>query len=777
MAENLSNTSLAALLTELTEIVQTLVKKDLSNSGMATLLTDFTELVQKIVKKDVPGEVRLEHMAVTLEGVTDDLKTYCSSWKTATQQAEDGARQVAQGNEEIEETKKHMVKKNEELEERRRHMAEMEVQLEQRRKQIDEQEEQSHRRASELEARERLLDERMADLEKKEKRLQQQSAEFEQIERNSRDEQARLQAEAAVNESKQLELEQAHRTWKQESKAAREANNRRSNELGRREDQLKTFQQTLVQLSENVNNNLAAVKEEHNANKQLLPVIQTKHQRMRKLKDSLEQTSNSCSRQLEVIGGSTQVINRYEVHHAQKLVDLREKISSLSTVLNKQAEQAKGIPKDIQVAEIEYEKLVTETESRLRRFSASIDAVTATGSRLDAVTTRIDKVRDNSNQLGIISTKIETVTANSSQLEAVSTAIDKVTDASSGLVAASTKIDNVTKDSGRLDGISSKIDDITNFGNGLDELSTKFQAFQPAVVETLQELTDAMSKAKADASAAEADASKTKADCQRSLVHHSVSRYEESRAKRGLGPGSPEKPVSKRRRLNSVGSAGMLTNFGPPKPLPENIMDRIPSPRNRGRVVRHENARREVDTSPTRTPASRASGLLGSSINDSSSMDPATATGQTIFNPESSSPGTLLQSSQSTVSATGPPGLSGASDEAKDVWRQIEFPTNWDIGASQTLLHGFNKATGKHVALKSRPAGLLNSSSAQPNCFLCRVSKTKSALDNGDDKSCSNCKAKMWPCVRVSFIADDLANVEYDEDGEGKRWKLTVRED
>ncbi len=762
--------------------------EDLSITSMAALLTDFTKLVQNIVKMDLSREEQLEHMAGTLEAVTDELKTYCSSWKTATQQAEDGARQMAQSNEEIEEMKKNMANKNEELEERRGHMAEKEEQLEQRIKQIDEREEQSHeqsnRRASELEARERRLDERIAD------------------------------------------LEQVHSAWKQESEATHKANIRRSNALERREDQLKTIQQTLFMLNANVNNNLAAVKEEHNANKMLLPVIQTKHQRMRKLKDSLEQTSNSCKKQLEAIRVSTQGLNEFETYHAQVLASLREEISSLSTALIKQAEQAKGIPKDIQVAEIEYEKLVTETERRLRRFSASIDAVTATGSRLDAVTTKIDKVRtnssqletistkietvaanssqleevstaidkvtdassrldvvttkidkvrDNSSQLETISTKIEAVTANSSQLEAVSTAIDKVTDASSRLDAVTTKIGNVTEDSGRLDRISSKIDNVTNFGNGLDELSTKLQAFQPALVETLQELTDAMSKAKADASKAEADASKTKADCQRSLVHHSVSRYEESRAKRGLGPDSPEKPVSKRRRRqNSVGSAGMLTNFGPPEPLPEDIVTRIPSPRNRGRVVLVENARREVDTSPTRTPQSGAQGLLGSSIESSSSMDPATATGQTIFNPVSSSPGTLIQSSQSTDSATCPPGLSRASDGVKDVWRQIELPIDWDKGASQTLLHGFNKANKKTPM--SRPAGLLDCSSAQPNYFLCRVSKMKSALDNGNDKSCSNCKVKMWPCVRVSFVADDLANVEYNEDGEEKRWKLTIRE-
>ena len=308
--------------------------EDLSNNSMTALLTEFTELVQNIVKIDMPQEEELEHMAGTLEAVTDKLKTYCSSWKTATQQAEDEARQMAQSNKEIEETKKNMADKNEELEKRRRHMAEREEQLEQRRKRIDEQEEQLHRRASDLEAKERLFDR-----------------------------------------------------------------------------------------------------------------------------------------------------------------------------------------------------------------------------------------------------------------------------------------------------ISSKIGNATNIGNGLDELSTKLRAFQPAVVETLQGLTDALSKAKADASKAEADASKTKADCQRSLVHHSVSRYEESRAKRGLGPSPPEMPVSKRRRRqNSVGSAGMLTNFGPPEPLPEDIIERIPSPRNRGRVVRVENARREVDNSPTRTP-SGAQGLLGSSTEFSSSIDPATATG------------------------------------------------------------------------------------------------------------------------------------------------------
>ena len=412
---------MAALLTEVTEIAQTIVKKDLSNSSMAALLTEFTELIQNIVKINMPREEQLEQMAVTLEGVTDELKTYCSSWKTATQQAEDGARQMAQGNEEIEETKKNMADKNEELEETSRQIAKKNEELEEKRKQIEKREEQLSRK-------ERLYENRLTDLKKKEELVQQ---------------------------------------------------------------------------------------------------------------------------------------------------------------------------------------------------------------------------------------------------------------------------------------------------------------FQSTVTKALRELTEAVPKAQADA--------------QRSLVNYDVSRFEAIRAKRGLGPTSP-KPPPKRRRYapqSSVGSGEMPT-----------------------------------DTSRTVSTPSGAQGLLGSSIGSSSSMNPATATAtrQTIFNPESSSPGTLIQSSQSTVSATCPPGLSGASNEVKDVWRQIEFPADWDAGASQTLLHGFNKATNKKTPPNYRPAGLLDYSSTQPNCFLCRVSKIKSALDNSDGKSCSNCKAKNWPCVRVSFMTDDLANVEYDEDGEEKRWKLTIRE-
>lgn len=253
--------------------------------------------------------------------------------------------------------------------------------------------------------------------------------------------------------------------------------------------------------------------------------------------------------------------------------------------------------------------------------------------------------------------------------------------------------------------------------------------------------------------------------------------------KRGLGPGPPEEPVSKRPcypRRSSVGSAGTLTNFGPPAPLPENILDRIRFPPYRGWVIGHENAWREDDTSPSRTAStpSGAQGSLGSSFESrsgSSLMDPTTATRQTtIFNPESSSPGPLLQSRQSAVSATAPPGLPEAPDEVKNVWRQIEFPENWTQAASNSLLRGFKRNIHKNVPKHFRPAGLLDSSSASPNCLLRRLNKTKSAIDNGVEESCSACKEGDVPCVRVSLVAENLADVNgQDQD---RRWKLTIRE-
>ena len=120
--------------------------------------------------------------------------------------------------------------------------------------------------------------------------------------------------------------------------------------------------------------------------------------------------------------------------------------------MEKQAEKARDIPNDFQVAEQDFNHLVTEME------------------------------RD----LGRISTSIKTVLRG----------VDKVTEASSQLDEVPISIGNVTEASARLDEVSAAIG---NVSTGLDELSANFQQFQPGTNEALQELTGALSKAHGDA--------------------------------------------------------------------------------------------------------------------------------------------------------------------------------------------------------------------------------------------------------------------------------------
>ena len=686
------------------------------NVNMERLLTALIKNVEEFSSTNDPQdcEDQLHQLVTDLKDVASELKSCSSKWKATTREAEESAKQQAETSRELEQKQQEMNEEGEQLEQRRQKMNEEGEQLEQRRKKMDEEGEQLQRRESELKTKERLCEERQAELEKKEKLLEQQAAQIEQIEQDSRDEQARLEAEAAVIASDKSEVEQARSNLKQESEAAHNADIRRSNALRRREDGLKLTHQSVLALNETVNKSLAAVREEHDEDKRLLVVIQEKHQRMRALRKSLVQKSEACTRDLATISNGIGEIREVEARHAEVVAGLRKDITVLSTALDEQAEKARANSQEIQAADNDFSKQVAELESELSRMSTSIKKVTATSSQLDTASTEMEQVRS----------KIGNVTEASTRLEEVSTKIGNVNEVSAGLDEVSTKIGNVAEAS-----------------TGLNELSAKFQQYQPATIETLQELTQAMSTARADVTKAQLD--------------RSISRFETNQAKRGLGPISPEKPVSKHRRgarQSSVGATGMLTSFGPPQPLPENIEARIPSPRGQGRIVRVEATRPESGSPP---PVRR----------------------RQAANPEPSSPRTLLQSSQSTVSVTAPPDLAKASDEIKNVWAHIDFPSNWTMFASNSLLQGFKRNTGKKVPEKIRPVGLMDSSSASPNCLLRRLQKQFSKTDKGDEKRCSACTKSDEPCVRATFVAEGLANVAYDAEREEKRWKLTLRED
>ena len=298
---------------------------------------------------------------------------------------------------------------------------------------------------------------------------------------------------------------------------------------------------------------------------------------------------------------------------------------------------------------------------------------------------------------------------------------------------------------------------------GLDEVSAKLQQLQPLMSETVKEVNEVMSTVRADAA--------------RVGLQRSVSRFEENQAKHGLGPTSPEKSSSKRRRQarqSSVGSAGMLTNFGSPEPLPEDLLERVPSQRGYGRAIRRgESARRDHNSSPL---GRRTGGTPRTA--STLAMDPATIRGQTaIFNPAIYIPQTLRQSSEVTFSATAPQGLSKASVEVQNVWAQIDFPANWDMSASNSLLQGMIKNTGKKVPERLRPVAFMDASSTTPRCLLRKLVKINAKLDNGDEKRCSACKRSGQRCVSASFMAEGLADVAFDAESQEKRWKVTLRED
>ena len=52
-----------------------------------------------------------------------------------------------------------------------------------------------------------------------------------------------------------------------------------------------------------------------------------------------------------------------------------------------------------------------------------------------------------------------------------------------------------------------------------------------------------------------------------------------------------------------------------------------------------------------------------------------------------------------------------------------------------------------------------------------------SNLDNGPAHTCSVCRNKSWPCIAVDFTGAGPDNEPYDEDGQGKRWKLSISND
>ena len=140
-------------------------------------------------------------------------------------------------------------------------------------------------------------------------------------------------------------------------------------------------------------------------------------------------------------------------------------------------------------------------------------------------------------------------------------------------------------------------------------------------------------------------------------------------------------------------------------------------------------------------------------------------------------PTIMPETSTSSRNGTDPVGLSAASDEIKNLWRQVEFPQGWTGANSDFLLELFTKNTGKKFLPGSRPVALLDTLATKDHCLIIRLKRNGQNMDNGPTRRCSQCRSKGWPCIAVDFTGAGPDNEPYDEDGQGKRWKLSIRND
>ena len=167
-------------------------------------------------------------------------------------------------------------------------------------------------------------------------------------------------------------------------------------------------------------------------------------------------------------------------------------------------------------------------------------------------------------------------------------------------------------------------------------------------------------------------------------------------------------------------------------------------------------------------------GLEDRSSSSSPEGRPAKRPRRTPGGPQMPSVPTALP--RSSRNGTDPLGLSTASDEIKNIWRQIEFPQEWTGANSDNLLELLTKHTGRKVLPGARPVALLDRLAAKDSCLINSLRKLAPKLDNGPAHSCSVCRNKGWPCIAVDFTVAGR-DEPYDGDGQAKRWKLSIRDD
>ena len=282
--------------------------------------------------------------------------------------------------------------------------------------------------------------------------------------------------------------------------------------------------------------------------------------------------------------------------------------------------------------------------------------------------------------------------------------------------------DVLREEEARFDNALRKIGQVTDASDNLDDLTKKLEAFELSASGQKSRIELGVSSSQLEAHIAS---------------HDMGSSPEKAR---------PAKRQRYSRRAVSVGPSEMLSSdLARPEQLPADILDPF----------------------------------ISSRPQPEQALSLATQTGETssTINVQSSSPGTLIPSSQAarptSSSGTNPRGLADASNFIKEIWSQIEFPRDWQVQDSKALLEKFVKFEEKE--LHWRPDGAMNRGAKwnmegdKKICLIREFSKKKASFPDGNEKRCDECQKRGGPCINVLWVSES-------EGVEGeKKWLLVKR--
>lgn len=196
----------------------------------------------------------------------------------------------------------------------------------------------------------------------------------------------------------------------------------------------------------------------------------------------------------------------------------------------------------------------------------------------------------------------------------------------------------------------------------------------------------------------------------------------------------------------------------------------------RKRPVEDLSSPRERPQDPKRTRPLRGADTVGGSHGHESEEDQGEGSSRRPLRQQTPpGPGQRSNIGSTTGSGLDPEGLATASEDLKNIWRQLQFADGWEVADSEFLFKIFQDHIGKSE-IKTRPQPSLDRSATYPTCLTGIMKKRGSQWGERDDAApCVYCVAQRKLCVRTSWAGGVAPATEYDQDSAGKRWILEKR--